>query len=154
MTAHPSSWSHRGAILVLALAGLIVSCYLAGYQLGFVPAVWDPLFGSSSSARVLHSPLSRMLPVPDAALGALGYLVDAILTIVGGEQRWRTRPGVVLLLGLVAAGMALASLGLVGYQALVVRRFCTLCLASAALSFVILPLAWREAAAAWTAARA
>ncbi|MGE5360168.1 MAG: vitamin K epoxide reductase family protein [Bacteroidales bacterium] len=148
MTANPSSWSHRVPILVLAVVGLIVSSYLTSYQLGLLRTVWDPLFGSVSSAHVLHSPLSRMLPVPDAGLGALGYLVDLILTSVGGEERWRTRPAVVLLLGVVVAGMALVSLGLVCYQAFFARTFCTLCLVSAAASLVILPLAWEEVAAA------
>ncbi len=144
---NPSSWSHRGAILALAVVGLLVSSYLTSYQLGIVGTVWDPLFGSGSSARILHSPLSRTLPVPDAMLGAFGYVVDLILTSIGGEQRWRTLPEVVMLLGLVVALMALVSIGLVCYQAIVVTTFCTLCLVSAAASLAILPLAWQEVSA-------
>jgi uncharacterized membrane protein len=148
MAANPSSWSHRGPILALAVVGLVVSSYLTSYQLGIIRRVWDPLFGSGSSAAILHSALSRLLPVPDAMLGAFGYLVDLVLTSLGDEQRWRTQPAVVLLLGFVVVLMALVSIGLVCYQALVVGRFCTLCLVSAAASLVILPLAWPEVAAA------
>ena len=41
---------------------------LALYQLGYFSEVWEPFFGNGS-AEVLHSALSRVLPIPDAALG-------------------------------------------------------------------------------------
>ncbi len=145
--ANPSAWSARARILVLAATGLAIATYLTTYQLGMIATVWDPIFGAGS-VRVLHSSLSRALPVPDASLGAVGYLFDLVLTGIGGEDRWRSRPVVVVGLGVVATGMALASIGLIIFQALVVRAFCTLCLGSAGLSVVIWPLAWEEVAAA------
>ncbi len=144
---NPSDWSNRARVLVLAVAGFAIASYLAAYQVGILTTVWDPLFGTRSSARVLHSALSRLLPLPDAALGALGYLADIALTSIGGSERWRTLPRVVCLLGIVVTGMALVSLVLVFLQAVVMRAFCTVCLASAALSFVIFVLAWEEVTA-------
>ena len=44
---NPSSWTQRLPIIVLALIGLYVSRYLAAYQLGHIPDVWDPFFAGS-----------------------------------------------------------------------------------------------------------
>lgn len=130
----PSRWGARVPVLCIAAAGLAISVYLAAYQLGHLSAPWDPLFGASSSERVLHSALSRALPVPDAALGALAYAVELVLELSGGTDRWRRHPWLPLLLGLVAAAMGLTGLGLMAMQAFVVHAWCTLCLGSAILS--------------------
>ncbi len=142
-TDNPSAWLKRVRVLVLAAVGLAIASYLTAYQLGIVDTVWDPIF-DGSAARVLHSWLSRLLPVPDASLGAVGYVADLVLTSIGDEERWRTMPSVVLVLGVVVAGMAAVSVLLVIFQAFVLRSYCTLCLASAGLSLVIFRLAWEE----------
>ncbi len=144
---NPSGWRKRVRVLLLAGSGLTIAGYLTAYQVGMFSTVWDPIFGAGSG-RVLHSWLSRILPVPDASLGAAGYLLDLLLTSVGGEDRWRTMPLLVVALGLVASGMALVGIGLIIFQAFILNAFCTLCLASAAVSLAIWPLVWDEAAAA------
>ena len=148
MVDGPSAWLRRIPVVILAVCGLLVSSYLTFFQYGAIPAVWDPFFGHTGSQAVLTSALSRALPVHDAALGALAYLVEALLEVAGGTTRWRQRPWIVLLLGLTAAGMALVSLGLIGMQALVVRHFCTLCLASAAISLTVPAFVVHEVGAA------
>jgi len=125
----------RVAIVVLALAGCGVATYLTLYQVGVLDEVWDPFF-PDGSRRVLTSPLSRMLPVPDAALGAVAYLAEAVLAALGRPGR----PKVVLAAGVVAAGLGLAAVGLIGAQLFLVDAFCTLCLVSAALSLTIVGL--------------
>ena len=143
--AQPSRWTERAVVLVLALLGLTIASYLTAYQLGRVDAPWDPIFGSASSSRVMHSALTRLIsPVPDAGMGTIGYLVEIVLVIVGGSERWRTQPYLVLLYGLTVAGMALVSLALVLMQAFVVRSGCSLCLCSALISFVNAALAQSE----------
>ena len=128
--------------------------YLAAFQVHGVKTVWDPFFGSAGSAAVLRSSVSRALPFPDAAAGGLAYLIEAGGSLLGGDRRYLHRPcGVLAITGLMAA-MALGSLGLVMIQAFWVRSWCTLCLASAALSWVILFLGAREGFAAWSAWRA
>src|SRR4051812_15273002 len=141
MTGGPSSWRRRAVIVVLALVGLLVSTYLAMFQVGFVTRVFDPIFGASSSAAVLKSSFSQALPVPDAALGAFAYLFEIVLDSIGGERRYHARPWIVLLFGVVAAGAAAVSVVLVGLQAFVFHAFCTLCLASAGISWLIFVLA-------------
>ncbi|MBV9328601.1 MAG: vitamin K epoxide reductase [Chloroflexi bacterium] len=132
----PSARSRRAPVFVLALVGAALATYLTLYQWHVTTAVWDPLFGSASSEAVLTSSLSRLLPLPDATLGALAYLVEAILAVLGGEDRYRTQTWLVLLYGLVLAGLALTSLVLVLTQIFLVHALCTLCLCSAAISFI------------------
>ncbi len=147
---NPSEWSERLPLLIAALVGLAIALYLTAYQLGWIREVWEPFFGSGSR-RILHSAVARMLPVPDASLGALGYCADVVLGSLGGTDRWRTTPTLVLLFGAVVAAMALGSIGLVVLQAFVYRTGCTLCLCSAAISIGIVPIAWREVRASLSA---
>ncbi|MGH7875641.1 MAG: hypothetical protein ACREQO_25900 [Candidatus Binatia bacterium] len=59
----------------MVLVGFGIALYLFLYQLGLFLNVWEPFFGNGSR-KVLQSHLTRVLPVPDAALGALGYLIE------------------------------------------------------------------------------
>src|SRR6185503_3084695 len=81
-----SRWPQRSILVLLALVGFGVSLYLSLYQLGVFSTVWEPFFGDGSR-RVLHSELTRVLPVPDASLGAAVYLIEAVLGASGGYQR-------------------------------------------------------------------
>ena len=133
------------------MLGAAIATYLTLFQWGVSASVWDPIFGSTSSAAVLASAFSRRLPVPDATLGALAYVVEALVTSLGDDRRWRTSPRLVIASGVVLAGLALTSIGLVLIQVLVVHALCTLCLCSAAISVVNLWLGWSEVLAtrAW-----
>jgi uncharacterized membrane protein len=140
---HDAAPPVRGALPVaLALAGLVVSAYLAAYQLGLIGRVWDPLFGSAASRAVLHSVVDRVLPVPDALLGAGAYAAEVAL---GLTVLVTTRTLVHAVYGLLALGMALVSVGLVLLQALVVRHACAMCLASAIVSWLVAVLVVPEA---------
>lgn len=145
--AHPSRWSRRLLLIGMALVGVAIASTLALYQLGVLSTIWEPFFGSGSRI-ILHSSVSRLLPIPDAALGAMGYLADALLGVVGGSERYRTMPGVVLAMGGVVGAMGAAGLVLIMLQAFYYHQFCTLCLASAVLSISLVPLAWPEVRAA------
>jgi uncharacterized membrane protein len=123
------------ALVVLAVVGFCVSAYLAAFQLGVIRDVWDPLF-DDGSRRVLTSAVSRLLPVPDASVGAAAYAVDAVLGL------WLLlRPdapaAVVALLAAVTAVAAAVALVLVVLQPLVARSLCSLCLVSAAVSLAL-----------------
>ncbi len=137
--------TRRQVSVLLAVAGLVISAYLAGYQLGLVRAVWDPVFGSASSARVLHSALSRALPVPDALLGALAYAAEVAIGLATLVQPQRL---MLFAYAAIAGLLALTSVGLVATQALVVHHFCLLCLASAVVSWAVAALVVPEARAA------
>ena len=144
---NPSRWSKRLVSFALAFAGFAIATYLALYQLRVIRDVWEPFFGNGSQL-VLHSSLSRLLPVPDATLGALGYLVEVIAGVIGGGQRWRTSPWAAVCFGGIAAGMALASAVLVACQPFVAHAWCTLCLCSSGISFIVVGPAVSELRAA------
>jgi hypothetical protein len=141
----PSAWRARLPAVVLAVLGFLIATYLAAFQAGAIGDAWDPVFGDGSR-RVLG--WGAALPVPDAALGALGYLAEVVLGLAGGTERWQVRPRVVLAYGVVVAGMAVAAVVLVALQVVVLRTGCTLCVASAAISFAIAALAFPEVRAA------
>lgn len=136
------------SVASLATIGLSVSIYLAAYQFGITHDVWEPFFGDGSK-RALHSFISRLLPVPDAAAGAFGYAVELMATLIGGADRSRKHPRFVLLYGGIVTVLALAGLGLTAVQAFLLRTGCTLCLFSAAISLSVALIAREEVAAAW-----
>jgi uncharacterized membrane protein len=137
----------RSALLIsaiLAATGAALAGYLAAYQLGLVSRVWDPLFGSTESQRVLHSFISRKLPIPDAALGAGGYALEAtlllallVLTLLASPRRSSLHEWLKVAYGAVAIGMGISGAFLVGVQILVLHSFCSLCLMSATISWAL-----------------
>ena len=140
---NPSAWSERLWLVGVALVGLAVSSYLAFYQFGWLSAVWEPFFGDGS-AQVLHSVLSRLLPLPDAALGAAAYALDAVAGVIGRQDRWRSMPWMVILFGLAVGPLGLVSVLLVIAQPVVLQAWCTLCLVSAVASLVMIGPAMDE----------
>ncbi len=145
-SSNPSAWPERRLSAGLALVGLGVASYLALDQLGALNSVWEPFFGSGSE-RVLHSWFSRLTPLPDAALGAVGYLIELAAILWGGTDRWKSKPWAVLILGLTAGLMALTSVILAMLQPLAFHAWCTLCLVSAAISLMIVGPAMKESLA-------
>ena len=133
---NPTRWSRRIWLAVLALLGLYVSAYLTLFQIEVFPAVWDPFFRSEE--------VLTFLGIPDAALGVLAYATEIVLLSIGGRERWRTMPWTVLALGFVILSGAVVSVLLILMQAFLVGSWCTLCLASAAISFSIFALGYEE----------
>lgn len=140
---NPSTWSERLPIICLATVGFFTASYMALFQFGVIDTVWDPFFGDDTR-DVLTSKISEAFPIPDAALGALGYLLDAVTGAIGGRKRWRTMPWIVVLFGLAVGPLGAASITLVILQPLVVGSWCTLCLATAAISIVMIGPAMDE----------
>lgn len=135
---NPSTWGQRIPIAVFALVGWLISRYLAAYQLGHIDAVWDPFFGDGT-IKVITSKVSQAFPVPDAGLGSMAYVTEALLTCQGGERRWRTSPWMVVVFGILVVPLGLTSITLVILQPLVVGAWCTLCLFTA--FCMLLPIA-------------
>jgi len=133
---NPSAWRQRLPIIGLALLGTAIAGYLAAFQLGLIGTVWEPFFGDGSRV-ILESGISRALPIPDAALGMLGYLADAVSGAIGGRRRWRTMPWIVILFGIAVGPLGAVSLVLVMLQPIALNAWCTLCLTSAAISVLM-----------------
>jgi hypothetical protein len=141
---NPSAWPQRIPIIVLSLVGVGIAGYLAAFQLGFTRTVWEPFFGSGSE-RILTSWVSKLLhPIPDAGLGALGYLVDAVTGAIGGRRRWQTMPWMVVIFGLAIGPLGVVSVVLVVLQPVLFDSWCTLCLASGVVSVAMIGPAMDE----------
>ena len=130
---NPSSWPQRLPIIALAIAGFAVATYLTLFQVGLLSDVWEPFF-AEGSRRILTSRVSYILPVPDASLGAFGYLLDAVTGIIGGRKRWKTMPWIVLIFGFAVGPLGIVSILLVILQPVLFDNFCTLCIVSAGIS--------------------
>jgi uncharacterized membrane protein len=140
---NPSSWPQRLPIVFLALIGFGIALYLALYQVRVVSDVWEPFFGDGSRT-ILNSSVSWALPIPDAALGALGYLLDVVSGVVGGRDRWRTMPWVVIIFALAVGPFGGVSILLVILQPVLFNAWCSLCLTSAIISVLMVGPAMDE----------
>ncbi|MEX2592656.1 MAG: vitamin K epoxide reductase family protein [Anditalea sp.] len=140
---NPSGWDDRIPIVVLALIGTGIATYLALYQLGVITTVWEPFFGQGSET-ILNSSISNILPIPDAALGAIAYFVDVVSGMIGGTRRWKNMPWMVVVFGIAVGPLGLVSILLVILQPVLFDSWCTLCLASAVISVAMIGPAMDE----------
>ncbi len=147
---NPSAWTQRLPIIATALIGLFVARYLAGYQLGHIPAVWDPFFPGSQTdpqngtEEVITSALSKAFPVSDAALGGYTYLLEILTGLVGAKARWRTMPWLVVLFGLMIAPLGVTSIAFVIIQPIVIGTLSTVALIGAAAILIQIPYSLDE----------
>lgn len=144
---NPAAWDQRVPIAVLAAMGFGIAGYMSLFQWGLVDTMWDPIFGDGSE-KVLESDLSekmhRYMRMPDAALGALAYLGDAVYGMAGSTRRWQFRPWMVLLFGFDVIPLGIVSIALVIAQGTIVGSWCFLCLVSAFISLILMILAYDE----------
>ena len=149
-TYNPSSWTQRLPIILIALFGLYVSRYLAGYQLGHIPHVWDPFFQGSPSdpqngtEEVITSAVSKAFPISDAALGGYTYLLEILTGVVGSVARWRTMPWLVILFGLMIAPLGVTSIFFIIIQPIVIGTWSIVALLGAAAILVQIPYSLDE----------
>ena len=139
----PSSWAQRLPLVALAVLGTGIAGYLGLFQMHAITSIWEPFFGEGSRT-ILTSGASSVLPIPDAVLGALGYVVDAVTGAIGGRGRWRSMPWIVVIFGLAVGPLGAVSILLVVLQPVVYDAWCTLCLSSAVISVVMIGPAMDE----------
>ena len=147
---NPSRWTQRVPIIALAIIGLYVSRYLAAYQLGHIPDVWDPFFAGSpadpqnGTEEIITSWVSQAWPVSDAAVGGYTYLLEILTGIVGSRMRWRTMPWLVVLFGLMIAPLGITSIFFIVIQPLLIGTWSTIALIGAAAVLVQIPYSLDE----------
>jgi hypothetical protein len=144
---NPSSWRQRVPICLLAAVAFLIATYMALYQWRLIGDVWDPVFGDQSK-QVLDSDVSewmrRWFLIPDAAFGAIAYLGDMIFGLAGSTRRWQYRPWMVVLFGIDVIPLGIVSAVLVVLQGTVVGAWCFLCLVTAAISLILVYMAYDE----------
>ena len=143
---NPSSWPQRAPIIILALIAFFLSRQMASFELHYIPAIPDPIFGVGTE-RVLTSSVSRSFPVADAGLGALAYLIEFLMGFMGDKHRWRTMPWMVSFFGILVVPLGLVSITLIILQPLAVGSWCTPCLLAAGAMLTMIALTLDEVAA-------
>jgi hypothetical protein len=127
--------------VLVALVGAAAAGWLALFQEGAVATVWEPFFGDGTREIVRESGFSQFFerfPIGDAGIGFLGYAGDAVTGVIGGTQRWRTMPWIVISFGILVGPFGAVSVMLTIFQPVLYGEFCTLCLVSGAVSLVMI----------------
>lgn len=143
---NPSAWPQRAPVIALAFVSFLVARYMAAYQLGYIDAAWDPFFGNGTE-RVLTSDVSKAWPISDAGLGAMTYMIEVLMGLMGDKRRWRTMPWMVAGFGFVVVPLGIVSIALVIMQPLMVGAWCSACLFTAAAMLLMIPLSLDEVVA-------
>ncbi|MBF6592393.1 MAG: vitamin K epoxide reductase family protein, partial [Ktedonobacterales bacterium] len=143
---NPSSWLQRAPIIALAFVGFFLSRQMAAYQLGYTGVVWEPFFYPGTRA-VLTSAVSRSFPISDAGLGAVAYMIEALMGFMGDKQRWRTMPWMVTFFGILVIPLGIVSVSLIILQPVAVGDWCTPCLIAALAMLIMIALTLDEVVA-------
>ena len=143
----PASWVQRAPIGVFALLGFLIARVLGAYQLGHIDSVWEPFFPGSGDMKgvmngtetIITSSVSKAWPIPDGALGAIVYMLELAMTWMGGKDRWRTMPWMVLGITVLIVPLGVVSIYFIIIQPIVIGTWCTLCLIAALLMTLMIP---------------
>jgi hypothetical protein len=139
----PASWLQRMPIAVFAIIGFFIARHMTAYQLGYIDRAWDPFFGAGTET-IITSSVSKAWPIADAGLGAVVYMLELLMTFMGGKQRWRTMPWMVLALGILILPLGIVSIFFVIIQPIVIGTWCTLCLIAALAMLLMIPYSLDE----------
>ncbi len=147
-TYSPSTYLQRLPIIALGAFGFLVSRSLTAYQLGHIGGVWEPFFvgarGLNGTETIITSSVSKAWPVADAGLGAVAYVFEVLMGVMGDSRRWRTMPWMVAMFGIVVVPLGVVSITFVVIQPIVIGTWCTLCLVTAAAMLAMIPLSFDE----------
>lgn len=144
----------RRGIIGLSMIASASMGLIALYQTGILKHLPEPPLPFLDADRVDASPLAyEKFATPDATLGLASYATTIVLAAMGGTDRAKTMPLVVLALAGKVAFDALNAARLTVEQPTKLRAYCFWCLIAAAATFASVPLAVPEARAAWESLR-
>lgn len=149
-TYSPSTDAQRLPIAAMGIIGLLVSRYLTAYQLGHVDTVWEPFFTGSpfdprnGTEEIITSHVSKAWPIPDAGLGAISYLLEILMAVMGTRERWRTMPWMVTFFGILVIPLGVVSIYFIIIQPILLGTWSTLALIAALAMLVMIPFALDE----------
>lgn len=139
----PASWLQRMPIAVLGLFGFFIARYMTAYQLGYIDRAWDPFFGTGTMT-IITSDMSKAWPIADAGLGAVAYMLEVLMTFMGGRNRWRTMPWMILMLGILMVPLGGVSVFFIIIQPMLIGTWCTLCLIAGLAMVIMIPYSLDE----------
>jgi len=144
----PSTYVQRLPIIALGVVGFLLSRILSAYQLGHVDGIWEPFFSSPSnlngSEYIVTSDVSKAWPIADGGLGAMSYMFEILMGVMGSRMRWRTMPWMVALFGIVVGPLGVISIYFIIIQPIAIGTYCTICLLAAAAMLIMIPFSLDE----------
>ena len=146
----PSTDAQRLPIAVMGILGLLISRYLTAYQLGHIDHVWEPFFAGAATnpkngtEEIITSDISRAWPIPDAGLGAVSYMLEILMAVMGTRDRWRTMPWMVTFFGILVIPLGVVSIYFVIIQPIMIGTWSTLALIAALAILIMVPFALDE----------
>lgn len=149
----PSTGAQRLPIALMGLIGLLISRMLTAYQLGHIDQAWDPFFAGSlqdprnGTEEIITSDVSRAWPIPDAGLGAVSYMLEILMAVMGTRDRWRTMPWMVTFFGILVIPLGVISIYFIIIQPIVIGTWSTPALVAALAMLVMIPFAIDEVVA-------
>jgi nucleoside-diphosphate-sugar epimerase/uncharacterized membrane protein len=149
-TYSPSTYAQRLPIVAMGLIGLLISRMLTAYQLGHIDSAWEPFFAGSATdpkngtEEIITSYVSEMWPVPDAALGAVSYLLEILMAVMGTRDRWRTMPWMVTFFGILVIPLGVISIYFIIIQPVLLGTWSTPALIAALAMLIMIPFAIDE----------
>ena len=144
----PSTYVQRLPIIALGVVGFILSRVLSAYQLGHVDGVWEPFFSSpvalNGTEYIITSDVSKAWPIADGGLGAMSYMFEIMMGVMGSRLRWRTMPWMVALFGIVVGPLGVISIYFIIIQPIAIGTYCTICLMAALAMLIMIPFSLDE----------
>lgn len=146
----PSTGAQRLPIAALGLIGLLISRMLTAYQLGHVNYAWEPFFAGNpldpknGTEEIITSAVSKAWPIPDAGLGAVSYVLEILMAVMGTRDRWRTMPWMVTFFGILVIPLGVVSVYFIIIQPIMIGTWSTPALIAAAAMLVMIPFALDE----------
>lgn len=142
-TYSPSTYLQRLPIVALGALGFFIARTLAAYQLGHIDGVWEPFFsgeaGRNGTEYIITSHVSQAWPIADGGLGAVTYMLEVLMGVMGDRRRWRTMPWMVAAFGIVVVPLGVVSIYFIIIQPIVLGTWCSLCLLAALLMLLMIP---------------
>lgn len=149
-TYSPSTDAQRFPIVAMGLVGLLISRMLTSYQLGHIDSAWEPFFlGSAADPRngteeIITSDVSKAWPIPDAGLGAVSYLLEILMAVMGTRTRWRTMPWMVAFFGILVIPLGVVSIYFIAIQPVLIGTWSTPALIAGLAMLIMIPFALDE----------
>jgi nucleoside-diphosphate-sugar epimerase len=144
----PSTYLQRLPIIGLGVVGLLISRHLAAYQLGHIAMAFDPFFvgrhGLNGTESIITSDVSRAWPIADGGVGAVSYMAEILMGLMGDRRRWRTMPWMVMMFGIVVVPLGVVSIYFIIIQPIVIGTWCSLCLLAGLAMLIMIPYSLDE----------
>jgi len=86
----------------------------------------EPFFadrgGLNGTETIIASDVSKAWPIPDAGLGAVTYMFEILMGVMGDRRCWRTMPWMVTMFIIVVVPLGVASIYFIIIQPIVIRH--------------------------------